>query len=515
MAGTAPSLTLPFHVHKCSSCPGEYRHYEPEGRTCTDAEPYSCRTCLSGGGLRSESELTNAKRLSIQFPREKKESSSSRPGTQGWSRSDGQNNSHGAARTRTSGGESSLGEEEKRERAAPLGGGAMARRRKRSSYQKGYVFPRKTANGLQHVIRFRVRKADGSFKHLAETVRSPRKKDAERVLAERLREVNRGDTLPADVTFEEFADTHWETYLQQNTKPSTRAVYKSNLKKHLLPVFGEMLLAEITAVSVMTFLAEKQQAGLSPKTLLNLYVLLQKMLNLAVDLELTRVNPMKRVPKPKVQRKEKPALTPTQLRAVIEAVPEEYRGLFVVLALTGVRIGEALGLKWRDVDTLASKLYFRRSVWHRDEQAPKTDGTVRAKHLVPALADALARHRTLSRHTGPESYVFATASGRPLDPNDVRKRVLYPAIRLAGIERTQARAFGFHLFRHSAGSLVTEATGNLKKTQSFLGHSSVAVTGDVYAHLQLDSEIETMSKLEEAIFPIRAQVCSKGSVVVN
>ena len=71
----------------------------------------------------------------------------------------------------------------------------------------------------------------------------------------------------------------------------------------------------------------------------------------------------------------------------------------------------------------------------------------------------------------------------------------------AGIERTVSRGFGFHLFRHSAGTELHEATGNLKQTQSFLGHSGISVTGDVYLHLQPDAEIEAMKKLERAVFP--------------
>lgn len=59
----------------------------------------------------------------------------------------------------------------------------------------------------------------------------------------------------------------------------------------------------------------------------------------------------------------------------------------------------------------------------------------------------------------------------------------------AGIERKVARAYGFHLFRHSAGSQMHEVTGDLKQTQGFLGHGGIGVTSDVYVHLQPDSEI--------------------------
>jgi integrase len=75
----------------------------------------------------------------------------------------------------------------------------------------------------------------------------------------------------------------------------------------------------------------------------------------------------------------------------------------------------------------------------------------------------------------------------------------------AGIERTVAGAYGFHLFRHSAGSQMQEVTGDLKQTQSFLGHSGMGITSDVYVHLQPDSEVESMKKLEAAFF---GELCS-------
>jgi integrase len=75
----------------------------------------------------------------------------------------------------------------------------------------------------------------------------------------------------------------------------------------------------------------------------------------------------------------------------------------------------------------------------------------------------------------------------------------------AGIERTVARGYGFHLFRHSAGSQMQEVTGDLKQTQTFLGHSGIGITSDVYVHLQPDSEIESMKKLEQGFF---GELCS-------
>jgi integrase len=375
----------------------------------------------------------------------------------------------------------------------------------RNTFQKGYVFARMTEHGKVHVIRYRVRSTDGKWRHKAETVNSPRRKDAERILAERLREVNRGLKLPVEISFEEFAANHWETYVTQNLKPSTQASHRSNVRTHLLPAFGKLRLSEVSALQIMELFKEKSTAGLKPKSLLNLYVLLQKVLNLAVALELLNSNPIQRVPKPKVERAEKPSLSPAQVKAIAENMPANLKALVVLLYLTGLRIGEALALKWSDVDFDHSKLYVRRSVWRRREQTPKSRKSLRAKHLLGGLARVLQTHRELCISSQPEDYLFSNGAGHYLDPDDLRRRVLYPAMKKAGIERKVARAYGFHLFRHSAGSQMQEVTGDLKQTQSFLGHSGIGITSDVYVHLQPDSEVESMDKLEEAFF---GELCS-------
>jgi len=445
--------------------------------------------------------LTDASRLAyILFSHEAQESSGSGLGTQGRAFSDEEHDNRAADRTGAPSSQSSMEETGGKERV-PLRRRIMTR----NTFQKGYVFARITKHGKVHVIRYRVRSAEGKWRHKAETVNSPRRKDAERILAERLREVNRGLKVPIEISFEQFATNQWETYITQNLKPSTRASHRSNVKRHLLPSFGKLRLSDISALQIMEFLREKSAAGLKPKSLLNLYVLLQKMLNLAVALELLNPNPIKRVPKPRVERGEKPSLSPAQVRSVADNMPENLKALIVLLYLTGLRIGEALALKWSDVDFERSKLYVRRSVWCRKEQTPKSRRSIRAKHLLGGLKQVLKRHRELCISSQLEDYVFANGAGRYYDPDDLRKRVLYPAMQRAGIERKGAREYGFHLFRHSAGSQMHEVTGDLKQTQSFLGHSGIGITGDVYVHLQPDSAIESMEKLEQVFF---GELCS-------
>jgi len=104
-------------------------------------------------------------------------------------------------------------------------------------------------------------------------------------------------------------------------------------------------------------------------------------------------------------------------------MPENLKALVVLLYLTGLRIGEALAVKWSDVDFQQSKLYIRRSVWRGKEQTPKSRRSIRAKHLLGGLKRILQSHRELCVDKQPEDYLFVNA-GRSYAPDDLRRRVL-------------------------------------------------------------------------------------------
>ena len=163
----------------------------------------------------SSTALTNANRLAYVSPHEAQRPSSSGSRAEGRACSDEKDHSRGTDQTGASSRQCSLGQGEEKERVTRLRRPYMTR----STFQKGYIFTRLTERGKVHVIRYRVRSADGKWRHKAETVNSPRRKDAERILAERLRAVNRGLRLPVEVIFADFAASHWETYISQNLKP--------------------------------------------------------------------------------------------------------------------------------------------------------------------------------------------------------------------------------------------------------------------------------------------------------
>ena len=120
----------------------------------------------------------------------------------------------------------------------------------------------------------------------------------------------------------------------------------------------------------------------------------------------------------------------------------------------------------------------------------------RAPQPIP---DALDSHRKNSVFAGPDDFVFCKEDGSPLNPDVLRKDVLYPILDRLNIPRPKVAA-GFHAFRHSAASLINAGTGNLKLTQKFLGHSNVATTADIFTHTSEAMEREAAVVLERSIF---------------
>jgi integrase len=197
-----------------------------------------------------------------------------------------------------------------------------------------------------------------------------------------------------------------------------------------------------------------------------------------------------------------------QMREILESTPKKYRVLFQVLALTGARAGEVLGLQWKHVDLGKAQLQIEQSLWHGLLVAPKTRDSVRTINMSVVLVEALRKHREASDKKASNDFVFCKKDGSPLHPDVLRKDVLYPVLDRLRIARPFG-ASGFHAFRHSVGSLINAETGNLKLVQKLLGHSNISMTADVYTHTSQESEREAARAVERAIYGDLFPICSQ------
>jgi integrase len=200
-----------------------------------------------------------------------------------------------------------------------------------------------------------------------------------------------------------------------------------------------------------------------------------------------------------VTRHEKPVWSAEQLKLIVDSVPKSHRSLFQCAMLTGARLGELLGLQWKNIDFETQTLEIRQALWEGELVGPKTEGSVRVIYFGPSLLSALMAQKQNSNHVGQDDFVFSKDDGSPLNPDVLRRDVLYPTLDRLGIARS-SRAAGFHTFRHSAATIVNQKTGNLKLVQKLLGHSNLSTTADVYTHTSADADRSAALALEEAIF---------------
>ncbi|MBI4473464.1 MAG: site-specific integrase, partial [Acidobacteria bacterium] len=159
--------------------------------------------------------------------------------------------------------------------------------------------------------------------------------------------------------------------------------------------------------------------------------------------------------------------------------PQEWCAFFWCLALTTVRIGEILALQRKDVDLEGRKIKFGRNVWRGQVQDSTKTGEVYEKYVTDRLLTALKAHLD-GKNLGPDDFVFyrSERDRRPLDPDYVRREILYPALQRAGVQRIP-RASGFHAFRRAIGKHLRKIAG-LEVASVQLSHKSMATTDEHY-----------------------------------
>lgn len=387
----------------------------------------------------------------------------------------------------------------------------------RNSYQKGRIEKRERKHRAVYVLRYRLRQVERWSEKTEELVtdkgqacRTP--KEAQRAADKRMVEVNASNNGTGSlsigsirsITMAEFVAGLWQHH-KRKLKASTAYHYDSLMKLYILPAFGSKPLTEITPQAVTLFFADLHQKALSGSYKQVIYQVLNTLFATAAAHDLMDRSPVRsKLHRPGIDQKEKPTLSANEIRRLIETVQVEHRALFLCVALTGLRVGELLALCWKDLDFQNHTLQVNRSLWRRQLMTPKTKRSRRMLHMPAGLSDILQMHQETSRWTDADDFVFVKPDGSPLNADMLRLSVLYPALKKIGIARESNR-HGFHLFRHSAASIVHAQTRDVSLAQKLLGHSRLSTTADIYTHTQSGAQeaTETLARmiLEADILP--------------
>ncbi len=306
------------------------------------------------------------------------------------------------------------------------------------------------------------------------------KRTAEAWLRDVLDQAHKG-TLPGMVrTGATFADAaaEWLRYVEQERgrKPSTLADYRSVVRAHFLPAFGDQPLERITAETIERWLAAQLREGeLSRRSLQKMVVLLNGIFRRARKVWKLSQNPVADIERlPVSKRTDIEFYSPEEVHALVRASGDEQDGaLFLTAAMTGLRMGELLALRWRDVDFATQMMRVTASYTAGTLGTPKS-GLGRAVPLVDEVAQALARLGGRERWTGPDDLVFVGMTGEFMDGSALRRR--YKKARdAAGL-----RPLRFHDLRHTFGSVAIR-TADPRELQEWMGHSDFSTT-QIYMH---------------------------------
>jgi integrase len=288
------------------------------------------------------------------------------------------------------------------------------------------------------------------------------------------------------------------------------------INTHLLPAFGEKLLNGITPADLTNFFDALREKKVSPKYASNIYALLNTMFEVAYQFEMVQSKPLRSMlHKPKCEKAEKPTLAVDTVREIINSLDGGHQMLIILLSVFPVRLGEALALRWLDVNLDSQELFIRNAVWRGQLKLKlKTKASERKFHIPDLLVSLLMEYRAQSSFNGPEDFIFCNSTGQPFDPDNLRHRVLYPVMKELGVDR-EKRKHGFHIFRHTAGSVLHDKTGNLKLVQETLGHARISTTADTYVHLDKAVAETATELLCQVMLGNCDRIVTGGSEVVN
>lgn len=325
--------------------------------------------------------------------------------------------------------------------------------------------------------------------------------DVQRKLTALLHDVQRGPPVATGPrqTLGQFLQSWLADAVKPSVRHSTYVSYEEKVRIHITPDLGKIPLEQVTPQRIQTLLQDKHEAGLSPRSVQFLRAVLRRALGLALKWGLVARNAATLVDLPRLSRRTPSTLNSQQATMLMRTLNgDRLESLVTIIVGTGLRRGEALGLRWSDINldeaTMSVKGQFQRikGTWTRVE--PKTEASARTLALPAVAVASLRAHRTRQLEerlvSGPlwKDYelVFPTATGEPQDGGSVShqfaKRVKWANEIARRERREELPPVTLHGLRHSTATMLLAQGLSLGEIQKVLGHSQIALTANLYAH---------------------------------
>ena len=275
----------------------------------------------------------------------------------------------------------------------------------------------------------------------------------------------------------------WLNAVVNRVKESTLANYRNKFEKHILPEFGDIPCADLTAGRINTFINKKLADGLSASYVRDIFTVFKTMLKYAQEEYGFRLS-LKNVTLPKAERKQVEKISDTEQKKLVSYLKANMSltafGILLSLFM-GLRIGELCGLRWEDVDFRNKILHIHRTV----QRISSANGNRKTKIVISApksatsfreiaIPDMLMKYFKMFRNEA--DYFILSRTDKPVEPRTMQYRYK-KNLRSADVEN-----HNYHKLRHTFATNSAEKGFNVKALSAVLGHSSVTLTLNRYIH---------------------------------
>ena len=343
------------------------------------------------------------------------------------------------------------------------------------------------------------------------------KRGAQQVLGQLLEDLETNSYLePEAITVAEYLTDEWLVSAMNELRFATYDSYRRNIENHVVPHIGAAKLQALRPIDLSRYYSmlltsgrRDGRGGLSTKSVRNIHQTLRKAFDDAVGLHYLRTNPAVGAKPPRVTTGSDSIRywTATELRTFLwESHGHRHIPLWTLAASTGMRRGEVLGLRWRDVDLKAQRLSVRQTIisvgYEVIRSDPKTAKGARTIDLDGRTVRMLRAHRAdqrlerqlLALPDDGEGLVFCRENGEPYHPDLVRQS-FERRVSASAVPRIR-----FHDLRHTHATLMLQAGVPPKVVSERLGHSTVAFTMDVYAHVIPGMQADAAETFGQLVF---------------
>lgn len=360
-----------------------------------------------------------------------------------------------------------------------------------------------------------------------------RRGDAEKLLAELVQRSHRGETLVSEkLTLGQYLTERWLPVQEARLRKSTHDAYRRNIELHVIPALGKRPLDQLSPGDIDVFYAallkdgrqkrpgEKGRAqGLAPKTVHNIHVMLNKALGDAARKGTVVRNVVALADAPSLQarkRREIKAWDIDQLVRFLDTIaPHRMAPAFYLAAHTGMRRGEVLGVRWRDLDLDAGRVSVRQALvsvaYEVSISDVKTGASRRTIDIDEGVTQVLrdwAKVRTEERdgvEPGPDDLVFVKVDGASMHPD------IFSQLFDRTVAKIDVPDISLHDLRHTHATLLLRAGVNVKVVSERLGHASVAFTMNVYQHVLPGMQAEAAETFAGLVAKRTLRVDASGS----